>query len=99
MVATESQQVYTVGVIVTEPTRTKPIRLTQLAQGQSARLDSSSLPDIQTEELRAMGLGPECELRVCKMGEPCIIWLGSGAGGCRIALAKKLADHLHVRPC
>ncbi|HBU43279.1 MAG TPA: hypothetical protein DEB57_10475 [Microbacterium sp.] len=46
-----------------------------------------------------MGLRPECELKVCKMGEPCIVTIGSKAGGCRIALAKRLADHLHVRPC
>lgn len=101
-VATDSQWAYTVGVIAAESTRSEPrgpIRLTQLTQGQHALLDSSTLPSLETEELRAMGLRPECELRVCKLGEPCIVSLGSGAGGCRIALAKKLADELHVRPC
>ncbi len=46
-----------------------------------------------------MGLKPECEFKVCKMGEPCIVSIGPGASGCRIALSKKLADHVHVRPC
>ena len=76
-----------------------PIRLTQLTRGQSARLDSTTLDSGEGEALRAMGLRPECELKVCKMGEPCIVTIGSKAGGCRIALAKRLADHLHVRPC
>lgn len=75
------------------------IPLTQLIRGQSARLESCSLPEIESAELRAMGLRPECEFRVCKMGEPCIVSIGPGAGGCRIALSKKLADHVHVRPC
>lgn len=98
LVATQSQRTYNESVIATETTHTESIPLTQLAQGQSARLDSSSLPSLETEELRAMGLRPECELKVCKMGEPCIVTVGPGAGGCRIALAKKLAGQLHVRP-
>ena len=86
-------------MIATEPSAAVSVPLTQLTQGQSAMLESSTLPDLETDELRAMGLRPECELKVCKMGEPCIVTVGPGAGGCRIALAKKLADQLHVRPC
>lgn len=90
---------YDPGVITAPEAPRAPIRLTQLTRGQSARLDSSSLAIAETEALRAMGLRPDCELRVCKMGEPCIVSIGSKAGGCRIALARRLADHLHVRPC
>ena len=77
----------------------RSVRLTQLSRGQSGRLDSSTLTGDEGEALRAMGLRPECQLKVCKMGEPCIVTIGSAAGGCRIALAKRLADQLHVRPC
>ena len=95
----ESQLPYHAGVITAPEAPKAPIRLTQLSRGQSARLDSSSLASSETEALRAMGLRPECELRVCKLGEPCIVSIGSKAGGCRIALARRLAEHLHVRPC
>lgn len=79
--------------------RTGAIPLTQLSRGQAARLESCSLSDVESAELRAMGLRPECEFRVCKMGEPCIVSIGTKAGGCRIALSRKLADRVHVLPC
>jgi len=80
------------------------VRLTQLSRGQVATLEMADLDAESRESLRAMGLRPECALRMCKRGEPCIVSVctggeGAAAGGCRIALAKRLADHLHVRPC
>lgn len=85
--------------MITAPEAPKTaVRLTQLGLGQSGRLDSTTLTGDEGEALRAMGLRPECELRVCKMGEPCIVSIGPAASGCRIALARRLADRLHVRP-
>ncbi|HED54668.1 MAG TPA: ferrous iron transport protein A [Phycisphaerales bacterium] len=77
------------------------VRLSQLERGQVAMLDASELDAESLASLRAMGLRPECELRVCKRGEPCIVAVcsGSAGGGCRIALAGRLADQLHVRSC
>lgn len=87
------------GVTTQTPAKPASVPLTQLSRGQSARLESCTLPEFESAELRAMGLKPECEFKVCKMGEPCIVSIGPGASGCRIALSKKLADHVHVRPC
>lgn len=42
--------------------------------------------------LRAMGLKPNCRIRVCRLGEPCIVEvLGCGGSCCRIGLARPLA--------
>lgn len=75
------------------------VRLSQLGKGRSARLASTTLPVDEGETLRAMGLRPECELRVCKIGEPCIVTIGPAQSRCRIALARRVAEQLHVRPC
>jgi hypothetical protein len=54
--------------------------------------------------LRAMGLRPSARIRICRLGEPCIVEVLSGsdscgrAGGCacRIGLAKPLAERVMV---
>jgi hypothetical protein len=54
--------------------------------------------------LRAMGLRPSARIRVCRLGEPCIVEVMSGSdscnrpGGCacRIGLAKPLAERVMV---
>jgi len=56
--------------------------------------------------LRAMGLRPNAKVRLCRLGEPCIVEVMTGAGDgtckgpggcwCRIGLAKPLAGGLEV---
>lgn len=86
------------------------VRLTQLARGAVGRLegdDPGRLPGglpggldaDAAEQLRAMGLRAGCRLRVCKVGQPCIVALDDHSGGCRIALSRDLAGALCVVPC
>ena len=50
--------------------------------------------------LRAMGLRPNAELMVCRLGEPCIVALANQCGlGCRIGLSRRLAECVMVSPC
>lgn len=66
--------------------------------------------------LRAMGLHKDCTLRMCRAGEPCIVAVlgltgtatgvgdgrqaAAGGSGCRIGLARPLAERIvvQVRP-
>lgn len=52
-----------------------PVRLTDLRRGERARLHATAtgLDVHDSELLRAMGLIGQCELRVCRCGEPCIV--------------------------
>jgi Fe2+ transport system protein FeoA len=52
--------------------------------------------------LRAMGLRPQATVRLCRLGEPCIIEVMSGepscSDSCRIGLARVLAERVMVKP-
>jgi hypothetical protein len=55
--------------------------------------------------LRAMGLRPQAVVRVCRLGEPCIVEVttggttcGESGGCCRIGLARALASAVLVVP-
>jgi Fe2+ transport system protein FeoA len=76
------------------------IPLDQLGVGACATLHTAQLDPDDADALRAMGLRPECQLRVCKRGEPCIVTVNSAAVGasCRIALARRLTNRVMVRP-
>jgi len=66
--------------------------LTQLRQGERARVSGTTLEGEEAAVLRAMGLRPNASVRVCRMGEPCIVELRGASGACcRIGLARKLA--------
>lgn len=77
-------------------TEAAAIPLDQLRVGACGTLDAARLEPDDADALRAMGLRPECRLRVCKAGEPCIVTVNSP--GCRIALARRLANRVMVRP-
>lgn len=74
------------------------VPLTQLRHGQTAKLTSTLLEKADAEALRALGLRPLCNLRVCRGGEPCIVSVVSGACSCRIGLSKALASKVLVSP-
>ena len=71
-----------------------PIRLSQLALGRRARLHAAELAPQDCALLRALGLTDRCSLRICKIGEPCIVEVRST----RIGLSKSVAHGIFVVP-
>ncbi|MBL0926296.1 MAG: ferrous iron transport protein A [Phycisphaerales bacterium] len=75
------------------------ISLTQLQPGQEGVIRGASLGEDETAMLRAMGLRLNARVKMCRLGEPCIVHLVAGGGcGCRIGLARPLADKVRVGP-
>lgn len=70
-----------------------------------ARVSETSLPPKDAAYLRALGLRPNAAVRLCRVGEPCILEIlavqpGSGPCGCdcacRVGLARELAQRVLV---
>jgi Fe2+ transport system protein FeoA len=72
----------------------KPIRLSDLACGQTARVHQADLDGSVARFLRALGLTKASEFRLCKAGEPCIIQVRST----RIGLSRGVARQIFVVP-
>ena len=85
--------------IPTEATRSTRMPLSQMPLGSRAVVSDSDLDESDASLLRAMGLGPNAEVRMCRLGEPCIVALpcGCDAGGCRIGLSRRIAERVYVR--
>ncbi len=80
-------------------TATEPIPLTSLHRGQAATICSKALGPEDAAVLRAMGLRPSARIRMCRVGEPCIVVMQCRCGdACRIGLAHTLARHVMVLP-
>lgn len=77
-----------------QPTQTVPVRLSELAEGQVARLHGADLNPHDCALLRALGLTDHCVMRICKVGEPCIVQVRST----RIGLSRSVADGILVIP-
>ena len=80
-----------------------PTPLTHLRAGQTAVIAEARLDVDDAALLRAMGLSGNMRIRVCRIGEPCIVAVGNIAGKhccchghCRIGLARSLADRVFV---
>jgi len=71
-----------------------PIRLSELPAGQVARLHGADLSARDCALLRAIGLTDHCLLRICKVGEPCIVQVRAT----RIGLSRSVADGILVVP-
>jgi len=71
-----------------------PIRLSDLRPGRLARLHTATLAAPDCALLRAIGLTDRCLLRVCKIGEPCIVQVRAT----RIGLSRSVADGIFVLP-
>ena len=69
-----------------------PIRLADLAVGDTARLHQADVEDSTGRFLRAIGLTRTARFRVCRRGEPCIIQVRST----RVGLAQAIADRIFV---
>lgn len=77
------------------------VPVTSLGVGQCGVVCETCLSDRDAAMLRAMGLRPKARIRVCRLGEPCIVEvMGATAGGCgcRIGLARPLAERIMVGP-
>jgi Fe2+ transport system protein FeoA len=73
---------------------TSAVPLTHLRRGQRARLHRADLHCDDCELLNAMGLTEQCELRVCRRGEPYIVQVNAT----RLGLAASVAGRIHVHP-
>lgn len=80
-----------------EPCR---VALTQMRPGQTGVVGESTLDADDAAMLRAMGLRPLARVRLCRLGEPCIVHV-VGAHGCccRIGLSRRLAERVTVGLC
>lgn len=70
------------------------VRLSDLIAGQTARMHCAALSAPDCALLRAIGLTDQCLLRICKVGEPCIVQVRAT----RIGLSKAVADGIMVVP-
>ena len=72
----------------------RPIALTALAAGKTARLHEANLDETSVGLLRALGLcETEC-FTLCKAGEPCILQVGAT----RIGVSRMVASNILVIP-
>ena len=71
-----------------------PIPLSSLRAGAVVRFRGAELDPASCNLLRALGLTRECQLTLCKAGEPCIVQVRST----RIGLSGKVADGIFVVP-
>lgn len=72
--------------------------LSELGIGECAVVQASALGEGDAAALKAMGLRPEARVRVCRIGEPCIVEVGAGeSSSCRIGLSRTIALRVMVR--
>jgi Fe2+ transport system protein FeoA len=77
-----------------DPAPTPPapssVPLSTLREGDRGRLHMSELPCEDCNLLNAMGLTDQCEVRVCRRGEPCIVQVHTTRLGLSSALARRI---------
>lgn len=84
---------------MTQTTEHISMPLAKLKRGQVATVASASLEREDADLIRAMGLRPSAEVRMCMLGQTCIVELRDRCGsGCRIGLARDIASRVMVRP-
>jgi len=73
------------------------ISLNTLKPGEAGVVRSAPVNNQDAAMLAAMGLCCDAKVRLCRAGEPCIVAIVGGRGsGCRIGLARPLADMIMV---
>lgn len=77
--------------------------LTSLRPGQTAVIGEARLEADDAALLRAMGLADRVRVKLCRVGEPCVVAVGPVEGRhchcqghCRIGLARRLAERIFV---
>lgn len=76
----------------------KAVPLSTLREGERGRAHISQLACDDCDLLHAMGMTDECELRVCRNGEPCIVQVHTTRLGLSAALAKRILVTVSKRP-
>ena len=72
----------------------RPVALSSLAKGATARVLDPQLDPESTSLLRALGLSVSRRFRLCKTGEPCILQVGAT----RIGVSRIVAARILVVP-
>jgi Fe2+ transport system protein FeoA len=72
----------------------QPVSLEALNVGEMARFHGTDLDPEACHQLRSLGLTTECQLRLCKKGEPCIVQVRST----RIGISNEVARRIMVVP-
>lgn len=71
--------------------------LTTLRAGQRAVVCATELPASDAKMLGAMGLRSNATIRVCSLGEPCIVEVHGQCGlCCRVGLSRPIAQRVLV---
>jgi Fe2+ transport system protein FeoA len=70
------------------------VPLSTLGEGARGRVHTAQLPCEDCDLLNAMGLTDQCEVRVCRKGEPCIVQVNAT----RLGLASALARRIYITP-
>jgi Fe2+ transport system protein FeoA len=70
------------------------VPLSDLRAGATARFHDARLDSEACAWLQALGFTPNCQLRLCQPGEPCIVQVRTT----RIGLAKAVANGIYVIP-
>ena len=71
------------------------VPLSDLRPGSIARFHDAARLDAESRDwLQALGLTPNCQVRLCQAGEPCIVQVRFT----RIGLAKAVASGIYVIP-
>ena len=79
---------------IVNPVTPTPVSLHDMELGTSARFHATDLDPEACHQLRSLGLTSECQLRLCKKGEPCIVQVRST----RIGLSNEVARRIFVMP-
>lgn len=75
----------------------EPVALTRMRRGDVGIVRRASLAADDARLLSAMGLCCKARVRLCRVGEPCIVAVLSGKGAeCRIGLSRPLAERIVV---
>lgn len=68
-----------------------------LAEGQTAKVLHTVGGESELAYLKALGIEPGAEVRVCRAGSPCVLGLGLACGGsCRIGIGRDMARRIFV---
>ncbi|KAA0217434.1 MAG: ferrous iron transport protein A [Leptolyngbya sp. PLA3] len=73
------------------------LRVSDLVEGQTAKVLQTIGGESELAYLRALGIEPGAEVRVCLAGSPCVLGLGLACGGsCRIGIGRDMARRILV---
>lgn len=79
------------------PASSGGLRVSDLAEGQHARILATLGAESELAYLKALGIEPGAEVRVCRAGSPCVLGLGLACGGsCRIGIGRDMARRIVV---